>query len=197
MTTPRPRSERSEGQHEAIGHDLTFECSSAHLKAAQHRAAAVEQHFALEQTVWNREMAHEVAGALGPIDVANHTRRRLPRQHEIEQLLDQSAVVRTAGRGLDRDRQPARVHQHHDLHALSGLRAPDAVAVAVSLESYRELHNRTKTDGEDATFLEKLIGDIFDNPAKRLYVKSPRGKTADGGLVQLANKLVDKLPGAD
>lgn len=71
-------------------------------------------------------------------------------------------------------------------------------AVSVSLESYRDLIARMKAQGHDTIFVERLVAEIFDNPAKRLYAVPPSKTPEDErGVVELLKELLDKIPKAD
>jgi len=71
-------------------------------------------------------------------------------------------------------------------------------AISVSLDSYRDLIARMKKEGDDTTFVERLVLEIFDNPAKRLYAVPPTTVEKDGldGL-NLVKELVDRIPKAE
>jgi hypothetical protein len=69
-------------------------------------------------------------------------------------------------------------------------------AISVSLESYRDLITRMKKDGEDASLVEKLVLEIFDNPTKRLYLTQVASEREESdGLMALIDKALDKVPG--
>ncbi len=72
-------------------------------------------------------------------------------------------------------------------------------AISVSLEPYRDLISRmTKDDHGSTALVERLVLEIFDNPAKRLYSKASAADQADeDGPMGLVSKLVDKFPKAD
>jgi len=53
-------------------------------------------------------------------------------------------------------------------------------AISVSLEPYRDLIARMKKDGQDTAFVERLILEIFDNPANRLYAAPATTKEKEG-----------------
>jgi len=65
--------------------------------------------------------------------VIDHARRRFGGQHDAEEALNELAFVRTGRGGIDVHRQPTGVHEHHDFHAFSGLRAANAISAAASL----------------------------------------------------------------
>jgi hypothetical protein len=70
-------------------------------------------------------------------------------------------------------------------------------AISVSLDSYRDLIARMKKEGHDATLVERLVLEIFDNPAKRLYAEPHTKVEKDGhGIWDLMNKALDKIPKA-
>ena len=48
------------GQQQPIRDYFTFERLAAHLKTTQHRAAAIYEHFAFKQSVWNRDIAKAI-----------------------------------------------------------------------------------------------------------------------------------------
>jgi len=63
-----------------------------------------------------------------PGHLGHHPLRNLPRQHEIEQPLRQSGLMRPARTTLHRNGKSPGVHGNEDLDPLAPLRAPDPVA---------------------------------------------------------------------
>lgn len=71
-------------------------------------------------------------------------------------------------------------------------------AISVSLDSYRDLIARMKKEGHDTAFVERLVLEIFDNPAKRLYTEPPTTAKKDGlDVLNLVKEALDKVPKAD
>jgi hypothetical protein len=62
-------------------------------------------------------------------------------------------------------------------------------AVSVSLEPYRDLLHRMRSQGleQEASFVEKLLSEVFDNPVKRIYP----AKTVEADLWDPKARLKD------
>lgn len=70
-------------------------------------------------------------------------------------------------------------------------------AISISLDPFRDLISRMKTDKQDTAFVERLVSEIFDNPTKRLYTLSPDKEEKDGvDILGLVKDALDKIPKA-
>jgi len=71
-------------------------------------------------------------------------------------------------------------------------------AISISLDPFRDLIARMKKDEHDTTFVERLVLEIFDNPAKRLYAVPPTTVEKDGlDVLDLVKEALDKIPKPD
>ena len=71
-------------------------------------------------------------------------------------------------------------------------------AISISLEPFRDLIARMKKEDQDTVFVESLVTEIFDNPAKRLYAEPPAKGAKDGaGVLGVVKDLVAKIPKAE
>jgi hypothetical protein len=71
-------------------------------------------------------------------------------------------------------------------------------AISISLDPFRDLIARMKKEGQDTVFVERLISEIFDNPAKRLYTAPPDKMEKDGpDIPALMKDMLDKIPKAN
>ena len=71
-------------------------------------------------------------------------------------------------------------------------------AISISLDPFRDLIARMKNEGQDTAFVQNLVSEIFDNPAKRLYAGPPAREGKDGlGVLGVVKDLVAKIPKAD
>lgn len=84
--------------------------------------------------------------------VADEPIRRENGEHEVEQMLYDAAFVRRSRAGVDRHRQTARIHQHHDFHAFSSLGETDAITAALGLGER----------GIDEALVEFVAAALFD-----------------------------------
>ncbi len=86
--------------------------------------------------------------------VADDPLGEVDRHHEVEQWLDQGALVRTRAARVHGDRQAVCIHHDHDLRALSGLGAADSIAHAFRLGE-RAIHEAL-VEFEAVTLLDHL-----------------------------------------
>lgn len=74
-------------------------------------------------------------------------------------------------------------------------------AISVSLEPFRDLIARMKAGGQATEFVEKLVLEIFDNPAKRLYTGPPttvqKDETDPLSLLNQVKELLNKISKVD
>lgn len=70
-------------------------------------------------------------------------------------------------------------------------------AISISLDPFRDLIARMKEANQDTAFVEKLVAEVFDNPARRLYVVPPDKEEKDGvNILGLVKDALDKIPKA-
>lgn len=71
-------------------------------------------------------------------------------------------------------------------------------AISISLDPFRDLIARMKDANQDTAFVEKLVAEVFDNPARRLYVAAPNKEEKDGvNILGLVKDALDKIPKAN
>ena len=70
-------------------------------------------------------------------------------------------------------------------------------AISISLDPFRDLIARMKKEGHETAFVERLVSEIFDNPAKRLYAAPPDKEEKEGlDILGLVKDALDKIPKA-
>ncbi|MHB1078858.1 MAG: ATP synthase subunit B family protein [Prosthecobacter sp.] len=70
-------------------------------------------------------------------------------------------------------------------------------AISISLDPFRDLIARMKEANQDTVFVEKLVAEVFDNPARRLYAVAPEKEEKDGAnFWSLMKEALDKIPKA-
>jgi len=71
-------------------------------------------------------------------------------------------------------------------------------AISISLDPFRDLIARMKKEGHETAFVESLVAEIFDNPAKRLFAAPPDKVDKDRlDILGLVKDALDKIPKAN
>lgn len=71
-------------------------------------------------------------------------------------------------------------------------------AISISLDPFRDLIARMKSEGHETVFVERLVSEIFDNPTKRLYAAAPPKEDKDElDKLNVIKDALDKIPRAN